>query len=89
VIKATHETFEAMAEAIFKAAEDPDFPGIVPWDSPADMLCGYIKAAPRSKRTHEDQWCCPIMNIRGRERDPEMLGRLRELCERGRTSHEQ
>ncbi len=79
----THQTFEEMASTIFKAAEEPGFPGIIPWANPANLLFGYIKAAPRSKRTHEDQWCCPIQKIRGEERDPETLRRLRELVQKG------
>lgn len=78
----THNTFEEMAEAIFAAADaDPDFPGIVPLDSPADLLIGYIKAAPRSKRTAADQWSCPIRNIKTPAVGirPETLRRLQKL----------
>ena len=59
-INPTHQSFEEMAEAIFKAAKDDDFPGIVPWDNPESMLFGYVKALPKSKRTVDDQWCCRI-----------------------------
>jgi len=84
-MRPTHETFEAMAAAIFAAADaDPDFPGIVPYDNPAMLTVGYIKAAPRSKRTHEDQWCCPIEDIKGTPMKPETKRRLQELVERGR-----
>lgn len=76
-MKPTHNTFEAMAAAIFKAAEEPDFPGIVPWDNPTYLLTGYVKAVPRSQRTPEDQWSCQVPF--GREHDPEILLRLRGL----------
>lgn len=83
----THETFEAMAAAIFKAAEDPDFPGIVPFDHPATLLIGYIKAAPRSQRTEKDQWSCPIQDIKKGlgAVDPETHRRLQALVERARS----
>jgi hypothetical protein len=86
----THKTFEEMAAAIFAVDDaDPNFPGIVPYDNPAMLTVGYIKAAARSKRTHKDQWSCPIEDIKGTPVAPETKARLQELVERGRTSHEQ
>jgi hypothetical protein len=84
-MRPTHDTFEEMAAAIFAAADaDPDFPGIVPYDDPANLLIGYIKAAPRSKRTWKDQWACPIQDIKGVPMKPETKARLSGLVERGR-----
>jgi len=87
IIEPTHETFEEMAAAIFAADDaDPDFPGIVPWDNPASLVTGYIKAAPRSKRTYEDQWCIRIDVVKRTELQPETVERLGKLVERARRS---
>ncbi len=84
------ESFEEMATAIIAVANaDPDFPGIVPWDNPAELLIGYIKAAPKSKRTHLDQWCCPIQSIKGISKLPKALkmkNQLNVLVKKGRLS---
>ena len=62
----THNSFREMAEAIVARAERDGaaFPGIVPYDNPAEMACGYVLAVSRSKRTVEDQWCCPIWTVK-------------------------
>ena len=72
----THASFAEMAQAILEEAKDPSFPGIVPWDNAANMLVGYVKAIPRSKRTEKDQWSCSLIGIRF---DPDRLDKLRTL----------
>ncbi len=71
-----------MAADILKAAEDPTFPGLVPWDNPADMLVGYVKAVPRSQRTEEDQWSCSLLGPFAI--DPATAQRLHALCKKPR-----
>lgn len=60
-----------MAGAIIeRAAHDGEkFPGIVYYCDPAIMAIGYILAAPRSKRTWEDQWSCSWSSFKESRQD--------------------
>ena len=70
----THPTYPEMANAIIARAEQDgsSFPGIIPFDDPAIMACGYMLALARSKRTVKDQWNCPIWTVgEFKKADPE------------------
>ena len=77
----THNSFFEMADAILKrAAHDGEkFPGIVPYDQPAIMAHGYILAAPKSKRTLEDQWSCSWGSVKESRQDTRFNETLRAL----------
>jgi len=86
----THDTFWDMADAILRAAGAKDFPGIVPYSDPAIMAIGYIKAAPRSWRTPNDQWRISVQSVKDayedRPRFDEVEKKLQALVKLGHQS---